>query len=85
MFTRVTGEQVSLGRIFRVKEKYRLQVRAEFFNVFNRVVMPNPSSGNPLQTQTRNAAGVPTTGFGRIDATTVSGQRNGQLVARIEF
>ncbi len=84
-FARQPSEQLSLGRMFRVREKYRLQVRAEFFNLFNRIVMPNPSATNPLQTQTRNNAGVPTAGFGRIDATTVSGQRNGQIVARIEF
>jgi hypothetical protein len=84
-YARQPSEQLSLGRIFRVAEKFRLQVRGEFFNVFNRVVMPNPSAGNPLQTQLRNAAGVPTSGFGRIDASTVSGQRNGQIVARVEW
>ena len=82
---RVPSEQLSFGRIFRMKESYRLQLRAEFFNVFNRIVMPTPSSGNPLQTPTRNSAGVPTAGFGRIDASTVSGQRNGQIVARVEW
>jgi len=74
-----------LGRQFRLKEKYSLQIRAEFFNVFNRIVMPNPTATNPLQTPTRNPAGVPTAGFGRIDASTVSGQRNGQIVARVEW
>ncbi|MEO8593904.1 MAG: TonB-dependent receptor [Candidatus Solibacter sp.] len=82
---RVPSEQLSLGRLFRVKEKYRIQLRAELFNVFNRIVMPAPTSGNPLQTQTRNAQGVPTAGFGRIDATNATGQRNGQIIARIEF
>ena len=84
-YARQPSEQLSLGRVFRVKEQYRLQVRAEFFNLFNRIVMPNPSATNPLQTPTRNSVGVPTAGFGRIDATTVSGQRNGQIVARFEF
>jgi hypothetical protein len=78
-------EQLSLGRTFRIKEGMLFQVRAEFFNAFNRLYLPNPSSGNPLQTQTRNAAGVPTAGFGRIDATAAGGQRNGQLVARFQF
>ena len=84
-YARTPSEQLSLGRVFRVTEKYKLQVRAEFFNVLNRVVMPNPSAGNPLQTPLRNQAGVPTSGFGRIDASSVGGQRNGQLVARVEF
>jgi hypothetical protein len=83
-YARVPSEQLSLGRIFRMKERYRFQVRAEFFNVFNRTVMPAPSAGNPLQTPTRNSLGVPTSGFGRIDASSVSGQRNGQIVARVE-
>ena len=73
-----------MGQQFRIREGLALSVRAEFFNVFNRIVMPAPG-GTPNQTQTRNAQGVPTSGFGRIDATNVSGQRNGQLIARIEF
>jgi hypothetical protein len=84
-YARVPSEQLSLGRMFRLKERYRFQVRAEFFNVFNRVVMPTPSAGNPLQTPSRNSAFVPTAGFGRIDASSVSGQRNGQIVARVEW
>ena len=44
-YARVPSEQLSLGRIFRFKERYRFQVRAEFFNVFNRIVMPTPSAG----------------------------------------
>ncbi len=34
---RQPAESISVGRIFRVKEKYQLQIRAEFQNVFNRV------------------------------------------------
>lgn len=84
-YARVPSEQLSLGRVFRLRERLRFQVRAEFFNVFNRIVMPTPSANNPLQTPTINAAGVPTAGFGRIDATNVSGQRNGQIVARVDW
>ena len=52
----------------------------------NRILMPTPSSGNPVQTSTRNPiTGVQTFGFGRIDANSVSGQRNGQIVARVEW
>lgn len=63
----------------------RLQVRAEFFNVFNRLNLMPPTSTNSLATQTGNSAGVPTAGFGFVNANAVTGQRNGQLVARFEF
>jgi hypothetical protein len=79
------SEQVSLGRSFQLREKISFQIRAEFFNVFNRMFLPGPSSGNPAQTQTRSSAGVPTAGFGYINATSAGGQRNGQLVARFQF
>ena len=80
------SEQFSFGRVFRVKERASFSIRAEFFNAFNRIILPQPSTGNPLQTQTRNPqTGVPTAGYGRIDATAVSGQRNGQIVARLQW
>jgi hypothetical protein len=76
-------EQLSVGREFRIREAMSLQVRAEFFNVFNRTYLNNPTSTNAQQGQTRNSQGVPVTGFGRIDAGSVfSPPRNGQLVAR---
>ena len=82
----VASESVSLGRVFPVRERFKLQVRAEFFNVFNRLILPGPTSGNPLATQTRNTAtSIPTAGFGFINANNAGGQRNGQLVARFEF
>jgi hypothetical protein len=84
-FQRRPSEQLGLGRMFRLKESITFQVRGEWFNVFNRTVMPNPGAGNPLQTPAYNAQGVPTAGYGRIDATTVSGQRNGQIVARLQW
>lgn len=84
-FQRRPSEQLGLGRVFRIKEAVTFQIRGEWFNVFNRTVMPNPGAGNPLQTPAYNAQGVPTAGYGRIDATTASGQRNGQLVARLQW
>jgi hypothetical protein len=62
-----------------------MEVRAEFINAFNRVELPAPTSTNALATQTRNAAGAPTAGFGYINATSVGGQRSGQLLARFHW
>jgi hypothetical protein len=78
---------LSLARIFKVKERASLEVRAEFFNVFNRIVMPTPTSSNPLATTTYKAGttDVLTGGFGFINSSSVGGQRTGQLVARLNF
>jgi hypothetical protein len=63
-----------------------LQFRAEFYNVFNRTEMANPTSTNSAATQTVNAQGVPTAGFGWINTGSLgSGPRQGQLVARFQF
>ena len=68
--------------MFRVKERYRLQVRAEFFNFFNRIVMP-------LAINCRRKPKAPQTcrqrALGALVVSTISGQRNGQIVARVEF
>jgi hypothetical protein len=62
-----------------------LQGRTGSFNVFNRVLIQRHSAGNPLQTPTRNTAGVSTAGAGRIDSSSVSGRRSRQIVARVEW
>ncbi|HSW51438.1 MAG TPA: TonB-dependent receptor, partial [Bryobacteraceae bacterium] len=54
---RIATEQLSLGRSFRLREGVSLQVRAEFFNAFNRLNLPAPSSGNPTQTPTYDSKG----------------------------
>ena len=60
------------------------EFRAEYFNAFNRLVIPGPTSGNALATQvTRN--GVPNSGFGFINSNSAGGQRNAQLVMRFQF
>jgi hypothetical protein len=79
-------EEVALGRTFKLRESVRFQVRGEFFNVFNRNYIGDPSSGNPLQTVTRNSKGELTGGFGYISTTSVAiPPRNAQLTARLEF
>jgi hypothetical protein len=79
-------ENISLGRTFRIKERASLQIRAEFTNIFNRTEPNNPTATNALATQTRNAAGQTTAGFGYISTGTVfAAPRQGQLVARFSF
>jgi hypothetical protein len=79
-------ENLSLGRVFRFKERASLQIRAEFTNIFNRAEMNNPTATNPLATPTRSSTGQTTAGFGYINTgTTFSAARQGQLVARFQF
>jgi hypothetical protein len=80
------AEQLGLGRAFQIREGMSFQLRAEFFNVFNRTEMASPISGNALQSTVRNAQGVPTAGFGYINSQALfSPPRNGQLIARFTF
>jgi hypothetical protein len=79
-------ENISLARIFRIKERTSLQIRAEFTNMFNRTEMNNPTATNALATPQRNSAGQTTAGFGYINTgTTFSAPRQGQLIARFQF
>ncbi len=91
-FERRPNENLGLGRLFRVKERYELNLRIEFNNVFNRAQMPNPTSTNAAATQV-SKGGVPTAGFGFIatantgivtNTQTVS-SRQGTVVARFRF
>ena len=85
-YERRPNEQLSLGRMFRIREGMTLQVRAEFFNPFNRTYMNDPVATNPLQTPTHNSQGLLTGGFGYINPGSLQNQpRNGQLVARFQF
>jgi len=81
---RQVSENMSLGRRFTIKERFKFDIRAEFFNLFNRLNLQSPASGNPTATTTRNQ-GELSGGFGFINVNNVGGQRNGQLVARFEF
>ena len=49
---RQPAESLSVARNFRIKEKYQIQIRAEFQNVFNRVFYPLPATGNGTGTAT---------------------------------
>jgi hypothetical protein len=100
-YQRRPSELASFGRTFRLKERASLQIRAEFNNIFNRSLLlgttagtfvnPNPGTsatvGGLLGTvPTRGPDGRYTNGFGTINTTgTVSGERQGTLVARFVF
>src|SRR6266567_5258181 len=90
-------EQLGIGRLFSIRERMSLQLRIEFFNVFNRANMSDPVSTNALATQTRNN-GVPTAGFGYINSQSLGNgstlnnntglggnPRQGQLLLRFQF
>jgi hypothetical protein len=91
-------ENLSVGRIFRVKEKYQLQIRAEFTNPFNRVFFGMPADGTGTNTLTGasknnpfpvpgSTAGALSGGYGFVNTLNGAGTqpRTGQLVARFTF
>jgi hypothetical protein len=82
---RQANEDLNIGRTFQIREKMSLQIRAEFFNAFNRLKLSAPSATNPTQTTTYSNAGLLTGGYGYINYNGIAGQRNGQLVARFQF
>jgi hypothetical protein len=64
---RTPVENANLGRNFRIKERMNFQVRGEFVNIFNRTIMPAPSTSNPQSPVTKNALGIQNGGFGVIN------------------
>ncbi len=93
-------ENANIGRHFRVKEKYDLYIRAEFVNIFNRTILPNPTTTNPQLAPTYGAGGgkILTGGFGVIDAYQPPGAypaptagatallgRTGTIIAKFQF
>jgi hypothetical protein len=83
-YERFPSENLNLARVWR-REGFSLEFRGEFYNVFNRTQLPNPSSGNPLATTTYGPTGLLTGGFGYINASSVGGERTGQFVIRVKF
>jgi hypothetical protein len=91
------AESLSFGKRFAFGERTRksLTIRAEFFNIFNRLVsLPDPVTSNPQTAATRNGQGVLTGGFGFVNFNAIDSNnqnnaypapRTGQLVARFEF
>ena len=95
---RYPAENANFSRNFRIKERYVLQIRAEFTNIFNRVQFPIPF-GQTGAINLGNFATAPTTftsgpnkglysgGFGTIvpETTGAVNPRAGTLVARFTF
>jgi hypothetical protein len=82
---RTPNETGGLGRIFHVREGMNLEIRGEWFNIFNRIGVPSPTATNALATQVVNSAGVPQSGFGYMNSASPGGSRSGQVVARFQF
>ncbi len=91
-------ENFSAGRTFQIREQMSLSIRAEFINIFNRTVLPAPSSTTPLTPPTCFVSGYtgPTgacqpgatiaSGFGFIQTSNIPGTpRQGQIAARFRF
>ena len=81
---RLPDEQLSIGRSFRIREGITFSFRGEFFNAFNRTILPGPSAGNPTASTTTNSRGL-TGGFGYINGLNSGTPRNGQVVFRLQF
>ena len=87
-------ENMGLGRVFVYRERFSLEMRVEFANIFNRTYLNNPSVANFSGPQSKNAsgalAGLNSGGFGYINLavspTTPGAQpRNGTIVLRVRF
>ncbi|MCU1335840.1 MAG: hypothetical protein JWO19_1421 [Bryobacterales bacterium] len=84
-------ENVSFSRNFRMTETINLQIRAEWSNAFNRLRyggtgLAPVTIGSFTAAPTQNALGQFTGGFGTINPLSgTSGQRSGQIVARLQF
>jgi len=97
-FQRHPVEQMSIGRIFRIKESVTVEVRGEFFNAFNRRNMADPISTNSTAAPQRNPQGIPIAGFGYVNSQSLGNgstlnnntglggnPRQGQLLVRFRF
>jgi len=89
-YPRTPRENLAFGRTFRVRERVSFNIRAEFTNIFNRVIILDSliTSTNARATPQTNTAGLTTAGFGRVNTASVPGiatQRQGMIVGRLTF
>ncbi len=85
---------MGLGRVFVARERFSLEMRVEFNNIFNRTYLNNPSVANFSGPQghypSGSLKGLNSGGFGYINLgvspTTPNAQpRNGTIVLRVRF
>ena len=85
-YQRRPEEDMNISRNFRLRESVNLNIRFEFFNVFNRTEVNNPTSTNAAATPSVSSTGQTISGFGYINNGTVySNPRSGQVVVRLRF
>jgi len=98
---RQPAESMSLGRSFSVNRErnIKFEVRAEFYNVFNRLFLTSPepiklsgtagilTGANPAAPKTQDFQGRLTAGYGFVNWVNGAGSqpRAGQVVARVTF
>jgi hypothetical protein len=97
---RQPSENMGFGRIFRIKERATLQIRAEFVNIFNRLFYSIPQDGagflvnvgTPATLTARGNAlggvtGLLSAGYGYVNWPNGGSDlpRSGQLIARFQF
>ena len=86
-------ENANIGRHFRIKERMDFYIRGEFVNIFNRTIMPNPSTSTiPQNALTQEWAWVTTrlvsessTPIRRPATSTIFTGRTGTLIAKFTF
>jgi hypothetical protein len=84
---------MNFGRTWRIKERYSVNLRMEFTNVFNRAFWGDPSATNAKLQQVYLANGNTSAGFGRVLTTSPSAfgsaanalPRQGVVVGRFTF
>jgi hypothetical protein len=84
-YQRRPQENMNFGRTWNIKERYTFNIRFEITDAFNRGHYNNPTAGNFQMTQTTQANGNASSGFGYLSPATAAAPRNGLLVGRFTF
>jgi hypothetical protein len=89
---RQPDEELNLGKRFTFAMSHQkegsLQIRAEFFNIFNRLLLPVPATNGYFTRGVGNSGNTGTGAFGNFNPVNnlpSNAYRTGQLVARFEF